>query len=100
MQSLKDELSDDATLPLEQYGGQFDVRWTTPDDSGTTHMSVVDEDNLAVSLTASVNGNWGSYVVSPSTGILLNNEMDDFSSEFPNQFDLMPSKANTIRPNK
>jgi gamma-glutamyltranspeptidase/glutathione hydrolase len=46
----------------------------------TTHLSVVDSDRMAVSLTYTLNGNFGSKFVVPGTGILLNNEMDDFTA--------------------
>jgi gamma-glutamyltranspeptidase len=45
-------------------------------DSGTSHLSVVDKDGNAVSITTSVNQIFGSYVFSESTGVLLGNTMD------------------------
>src|SRR5262249_13275964 len=53
---------------------------TPPHESAeTTHYSVVDGEGNAVSVTYTLNGNFGSGVVAPGTGFLLNNEMDDFT---------------------
>lgn len=51
------------------------------DDGGTAHISVVDAAGNAVALTATINGNFGSFVTVPGYGILLNNEMDDFVTD-------------------
>jgi len=48
------------------------------DDHGTAHLSVVDAAGNAVAITQTINGPYGSWVTVPGTGILLNNEMDDF----------------------
>lgn len=62
---------------------------------------MVDEARNAVAMTSTINTAFGSKVVSPSTGILLNNEMDDFSSPgVPNGYGLAPSEANYIAPRK
>ena len=71
------------------------------EDRGTTHLSIVDADGNAVALTSTVNTEFGSKFLSPSTGILMNNQMDDFSSPgVPNFFGLAPSESNYIRPHK
>jgi len=72
------------------------------DDSGTTHLSVVDKDGNAVALTTSINGVFGSLVYSESTGVILGNTMDDFGVpiEGSNAFGLRPSAANFIVPGK
>ena len=68
----------------------------------TTHISVVDRNGNAVSLTQTINGRFGCGVVVPGTGILLNNEMDDFSAKpgVPNLFGLVGNEANAIVPGK
>ncbi len=73
------------------------------DESGeTTHFSIVDKDGMAVAVTTTLNGGYGSYLVVEGAGFLLNNEMDDFSSKpgTPNIYGLLGSDANKIEPNK
>jgi gamma-glutamyltranspeptidase len=56
---------------------------------------------MAVAMTTTINTGFGSKVLSPSTGLLLNNQMDDFSTPGqPNVYGIAPSKANFIRPRK
>jgi gamma-glutamyltranspeptidase / glutathione hydrolase len=68
----------------------------------TSHLTVVDEQRNAVSLTFTVNYGFGSGVVVPKTGILLNDEMDDFAKApgVPNVFGLVGNRANAIAPRK
>ncbi len=68
----------------------------------TTHISVIDRDGNAVSVTVSDNSYYGSGFVIPGTGIFMNNHMDDFVSRpgSANKFGLTGSEANTIRPGK
>ena len=68
----------------------------------TSHLTVVDRDRNAVSLTFTVNLSFGAGVVAEGTGIVLNNEMDDFASApgQPNAFGLVGSEANAIAPRK
>jgi gamma-glutamyltranspeptidase / glutathione hydrolase len=79
----------------EHYGAA-----TAPDDSGTTHYSVIDGQGNAVACTETINTAFGSWVVDPEFGIILNNEMDDFTARpgEPNAFGLIQSKANTVAP--
>jgi len=68
----------------------------------TTHFSVADAEGNWVACTATINTAFGSKVVVPGTGILLNNEMDDFSIEpgVPNHFKLIGAEANAVAPGK
>ena len=68
----------------------------------TTHTSVIDEAGNAVSVTTTLNSNYGSKVVVTDAGFFLNNEMDDFSAKpgVPNQFGLVGNEANAIEPEK
>jgi gamma-glutamyltranspeptidase/glutathione hydrolase len=68
----------------------------------TTHYSIVDEQGNAVSVTTTLNGNFGSKVAVSGAGFFLNNEMDDFTAEpgEPNMFGLIQGKANAIQPQK
>lgn len=68
----------------------------------TTHTSIVDADGNAVSLTTTLNSNFGCKVVVDGAGFFLNNEMDDFSIKpgTPNQFGLVGAEANAIAPGK
>ncbi len=73
-----------------------------PERGETTHVSVLDEDGNAVSLTTTLNGLFGSGVMVGELGLLLNNEMDDFALApgIPNEFGLVGSSANAIEPGK
>ena len=68
----------------------------------TTHFSIVDKWGNAVSNTYTLNTAYGSGIIPFGTGILMNNEMDDFSSKpgFPNAYGLIGSEANKIEPRK
>jgi gamma-glutamyltranspeptidase/glutathione hydrolase len=72
------------------------------ESADTSHLNVVDREGNAVSLTFTVNLGFGAGVVVPGTGIVLNNEMDDFASapDVPNAFGLVGQDANAIAPGK
>ncbi|KAG1655132.1 Glutathione hydrolase 1 proenzyme [Nymphon striatum] len=85
------------TFKTEYYGAKY----ANTEDHGTAHLSVVDAEGNAVSLTSSINHFFGSKIRSKSTGILISNSMDDFSSlKVTNHFGLRPSTANFIQPGK
>jgi len=68
----------------------------------TTQYSIVDGQGNAVSVTYTLNSWFGTGLVAPGTGILLNNEMNDFTAKpgVPNQFGLVQGKVNAIAPGK
>ena len=68
----------------------------------TTHFSVIDKAGNRVSATLSINLPFGSAFTVPNTGVVLNNEMDDFSAKpgEPNAYGLVGNAANAIAPNK
>lgn len=68
----------------------------------TTHFSVADADGNWVACTATINTTYGSKVVVPGTGVVLNNEMDDFSAQpgRANFFGLVGAEANAVAPGK
>jgi gamma-glutamyltranspeptidase/glutathione hydrolase len=72
------------------------------DEGETTHLSVVDAQGNAVSITTTINSFFGSKVAVPGAGFFLNNEMDDFSGRpgYPNQYGLVQGEANAIAPGK
>ena len=96
------KLITDKPIPSAELS-KISAQQNSPEKFGhTTHLSVVDAKGMAVSLTQTINTNFGSGVVVPGTGILLNNEMDDFSAApgAPNAFGLIQGEANAIGPGK
>ncbi|MCA8836887.1 MAG: gamma-glutamyltransferase [Proteobacteria bacterium] len=80
----------------------LDARLPKADSPHTTHFSVLDKQGNIVSATLSVNYPFGSGLVAGSTGVLLNDEMDDFSAQpgQQNAYGLIGSDANAIEPGK
>lgn len=94
---LKKTIYDNMTFSPNHYGG----KWNQINDHGTSHMSVVDSERNAVSMTSTVNSYFGAKYLSPSTGIVLNNEMDDFSAPAKRSENVPPpAPANFIHPGK
>ncbi len=77
-------------------------RATAPVGGNTTHLSVIDSEGNRVAATLSINLLFGSGIVPAGTGVLLNNEMDDFSltPDSPNAFRLRGGAANAVAPGK
>lgn len=69
-------------------------------DSGTAGLTVVDAAGNVVAVGGTVNAYFGSYIISPSTGIILNNEMDDFSANVTNLYGVRPGEHNHVAPGK
>ncbi len=88
-----------STPSAEVSHGEFAFIQESPE---TTHLSVVDAEGNAVSVTTTLNDNYGSKIVVRGAGFLLNNEMDDFSVKpgTPNMFGLVGGTANAIAPGK
>jgi gamma-glutamyltranspeptidase / glutathione hydrolase len=83
------------------------VSWYNPegleslDTPGTSHVVTADATGLAISLTTTINLLFGSQLMVPETGVIMNNEMNDFSIPgSSNNFGYVPSPANYIRPGK
>jgi gamma-glutamyltranspeptidase/glutathione hydrolase len=87
---------------LLSVGGGADAGTPELDRKHTTHISVVDRDGNAVVMTTTLNGAFGACLVAPGTGILLNNQMDDFAAKpfAPNLYGLVTGEGNTIAPGK
>jgi len=99
---------------LDELRGSIDMHKASPslelqgvgemlsEGHDTTHFSVIDRDGNMVSATLSINYGFGSGYVSPSTGILLNDEMDDFATRpgEPNAYGLVQGQANGVEPGK
>eukprot|EP00731_Ephydatia_muelleri_P010696 Em0005g1282a len=93
--TIRNTINDSRTYDFTHYQGAFGA-----EDQGTSHISVLGFDGQAVSVTSTINTFFGSKVITES-GIVLNNEMDDFSSpNITNFFNLEPSEANFIVPYK
>jgi gamma-glutamyltranspeptidase/glutathione hydrolase len=90
------------TRPHNQYGTPQATTRAAHRDGGTSHLSVIDANGMSVALTSTINTTFGSKVMTPQSGIILNNEMDDFTTKpgKPNAFGLLQSKWNEIAPGK
>jgi len=90
-----------AVLPTDAYGSLGGPPAPLK-DGGTTHLAVIDAAGNAVSLTTTINLSFGAKLVAGKTGILLNNEMDDFVMQVgvPNAFGLIGNEQNAVAPRK
>jgi len=90
-----------AVLPRDAYGTQGPPPEPRK-DAGTTHLSVIDAEGNAVALTTTINLGFGAHLIAGKTGIVLNDEMDDFSLQpgVPNAFGLIGNEQNAIAPRK
>ena len=91
------------TWAREESAIQVEGPGLAPDDAGTTHLSTTDAAGNAVALTMTINTPFGSGITVPGTGVILNNEMDDFAvaPNTPNVYGLVDVRgANAIAPGK
>lgn len=97
--SLAEQIAADKARPSSEILPGASLRAESPN---TTHYSIVDADGNVVSNTYTLNFSFGSGITVPGTGILLNNEMDDFSAKpgIPNAYGLVGTDANQIEPRK
>jgi gamma-glutamyltranspeptidase/glutathione hydrolase len=100
--ALRARISAVTTLERTAYGSTIAASGTAVADHGTSHLSVMDADGNAVACTTTINTAFGSMVVAGDTGIILNNEMDDFSAQpgVANVYGLIGTEANAIAPRK
>jgi len=98
LDQLSNAISMGKTHEPEFYGS----KGTVIEDGGTSHLSVVDANGMAVACTETVNLTYGSLVVVPGFGFVLNDEMDDFTTVpgQPNAFGLVQSDRNLPAPGK
>lgn len=89
-------------LSLERIANTFNpLTCFSPHSRGTSHVVAADATGMAVTLTSTVNRHFGSQLMIPETGIIMNNEMNDFSiPNTTNAFGYIPSPYNFIRPGK
>lgn len=91
-------ISDKHTLNVSDYDPNG---FESHENHGTSHISVADASGMAVSMTTTVNLFFGSGVMVPETGVIMNDEMADFSvPNISNVFGYYPSPANYVRPKK
>jgi len=92
------DIDPNKATPSDQISAGVEIQ----ESEQTTHFSVVDGDGLAVANTYTLNGGFGAKLVIPGTGVILNNEMDDFTAKIgsPNMFGLIQGPQNAIAPGK
>ena len=93
------------TIDLEKATPSSVIRAGRPtayESAETTHYTIIDAEGNVVSNTYTLNNSYGAGVTARGTGVLLNNEMDDFTSKpgVPNAYGLLQSEANAIAPRK
>lgn len=95
--SIVKKIDFNSILPIEEYGKVVE----STEDHGTTHLNVVDEDEMVVSLTSTVNLEFGAKFMDEKTGIIFNDEIDDFYvPHVHNAFDLDKMSKNILEPGK
>jgi gamma-glutamyltranspeptidase/glutathione hydrolase len=102
LNALRHRIDPAATLDPNAYGSTLRGPKPAAPDHGTSHFSVMDGNGNAVACTTTINTAFGAFVVAGNTGIILNNEMDDFSAQpgVPNVYGLVGADANAVAPGK
>jgi len=97
-----DDMLRESISAATTFGRDFYGMHAAAPDAGTSHLSVIDADGNAVALTTTINTAFGSMVMAPRSGVVLNNEMDDFAAQpgVPNVFGLIGAEANAVAPGK
>ena len=100
--ALRQRIDATRTLAQNTYGSSASGAAAAASDHGTSHLSVMDAHGNAVACTTTINTGFGSMVVAEGTGIILNNEMDDFAAQpgVPNVYGLVGAEANAVAPHK
>ena len=95
---MKNFTFDKATPSNSVFSGELKLL----ESNETTHYSIADSMGNIVSVTTTLNGNYGSKLFPPNLGFFLNNEMDDFSKKpgLPNMYGLIGGEINSVQPGK
>jgi len=97
-EDTKAKISDKHTLNISEYDPDG---FESLENHGTSHIVTADASGMAISLTTTVNLFFGSRIMVPETGVILNDEMNDFSvPNVSNVFGYYPSPANYVKPRK
>ena len=98
---LAQSIDMNAATPIHE-DDQLDEKYAWNEGSHTTHFSILDTDGNRAAVTQTINTWFGSGYMLPSSGLILNNEMDDFSAKpfAPNRYGLVHGEQNSIQPNK
>ena len=98
---LAQSIDMNAATPIHE-DDQLDEKYAWNEGSHTTHFSILDMDGNRAAVTQTINTWFGSGYMLPSSGLILNNEMDDFSAKpfAPNRYGLVHGEQNSIQPNK
>ena len=98
---LAQSIDMNAATPIHE-DDQLDEKYALNEGSHTTHFSILDMDGNRAAVIQTINTWFGSGYMLPSSGLILNNEMDDFSAKpfAPNRYGLVHGEQNSIQPNK
>ena len=97
-EKLRKTIKKKEVLPPKAYGTKAPL----PDDAGTSHLSVIDKDENMLSCTSTINLSFGSMVFVPEWGLVMNDEMGDFTPKpgEPNNYGLIGTEQNAVAPGK